>query len=86
MRVSERRRLHPLLSLIARDFPNLLVPGRSFSANREAFASARVQATVMGMGQAAGVASAMACQSGRNVQDIDISALRAKLIGMGVDI
>ena len=76
----------PYRSLIVKDFPNLLVAGRSFSGEREAFASARVQAPVMGMGQAAGFAAAMACQADCDVQDVDITTLRDKLIKIGVNI
>jgi len=76
----------PYRSLIIQDFPNLLVAGRCFSADRESFASARVQGTIMGIGQAAGFAAAMACQNGCDVKDVDISALREKLIGIGANI
>lgn len=73
----------PYRSIIAKGFPNLLVPSRCFSADREAFASARVQAGVMGLGQAAGAAAAMCCEDGRSVLDADIARLRAKLIKWG---
>lgn len=76
----------PYRSLIAQGFPNLLVAGRSFSADRVAYASARVQATVMGMGQAAGFAAAMACRAGCDVQDVDMAALRTKLTDLGANI
>ena len=73
----------PYRSIIAEGFPNLLVPSRCFSADREAFASARVQAGVMGLGQAAGAAAAMCCEDGRSVKDVDIRRLRAMLIAWG---
>ncbi|MDD2289493.1 MAG: FAD-dependent oxidoreductase [Bacteroidales bacterium] len=49
----------PYRALIAADYPNLIVAGRCISADKTAFASLRVQASCMGMGQAAGVAAAM---------------------------
>lgn len=73
----------PYRSIIAENFPNLLVPSRCFSADREAFASARVQAGVMGLGQAAGVAAAQCNADGRSVIDADIEKLRATLIAWG---
>ena len=73
----------PYRSIIAEGFPNLLVPSRCFSADREAFASARVQAGVMGLGQAAGAAAAMCCEDGRSVKDVDIKRLREILIKWG---
>jgi hypothetical protein len=76
----------PYRSLIAEDCPNLLVPGRSFSADREASASARVQASMMGLGQAAGFAAAQCAASGRSVQDADVDELRRELIRNGANI
>ncbi len=76
----------PYRSLIAEDFPNLLVPGRCFSADREASASARVQAPMMGLGQAAGIAAAQCAAQNRSVQDVDIDALRQALIALGANI
>ena len=76
----------PYRSLIAEGFPNLIVACRSYSASREAFASSRVQAPVMGIGQAAGIAAALCVKGGTNVQDIDIDLLRQKLIETGAQI
>src|SRR5699024_9361028 len=49
----------PYRCLIAPDFPNLLVGGRAFSADGVSSASVRVQASAMGLGQAAGTAAAL---------------------------
>ena len=76
----------PYRSLIATDFPNLLVPGRCFSADREASASARVQASMMGLGQAAGYAAAQCAASNLSVQQADINALQKTLISIGTKI
>lgn len=73
----------PYRSIIADGFPNLLVPSRCFSADREAFASARVQAGVMGLGQAAGAAAAMCREDGRSVLNADILRLRKQLMDWG---
>lgn len=76
----------PYRSLIAEDFPNLLVPGRCFSADREASASARVQAAMMGLGQAAGFAAAQCAGSKRSVQETDIESLQKALLSVGARI
>lgn len=76
----------PYRALIAEGFPNLLVAGRCLSADRVAFASLRVQASCMGSGQAAGVASALASASGVAVQDVDVPALVAELKNMGAQL
>ncbi len=73
----------PYRSIIAEGFPNLLVPSRCFSAEREAFASARVQVSLMGLGQAAGVAAAIA---EGDVTKVDIDRLRKILTDYGMDI
>jgi hypothetical protein len=73
----------PYRSLIAEDFPNLLVPGRSFSADREASASARVQASMMGLGQAAGFAAAQCAASNRSVHEADVELLRSTIMKIG---
>ena len=72
----------PYRALIAKDFPNIVVSGRCISADREAFASLRVQASCMGTGQAAGVAAAHAV--GKDVRRVDISLLQNRLRLIGV--
>ncbi len=73
----------PYRSLIADDFPNLIVAGRCISADKTAFASIRVQASCMDMGQAAGVAAAQCSSAGKDVQDVNIQALTSRLREMG---
>ncbi len=76
----------PYRSLIAEGFPNLLVPGRSFSADREASASARVQASMMGLGQAAGLAAAQCAEDGRSVHAADVGRLKRALADLGANL
>lgn len=73
----------PYSALITNEHPNLIVAGRSVSASKEAFASLRVQASCMGMGQGAGMAAAIAAGGCRNVQDIDTDILVSKLKKLG---
>ena len=73
----------PYRSLIAEAVPNLIVAGRCISADKTSFASIRVQASCMDMGQAAGVAAAQCSKSGRDVQDADIEALTSRLREIG---
>ena len=73
----------PYRALITKDFPNLLVAGRCISADRRSLASLRVQASCMGLGQAAGVAAAQSIDEGKPVQDLDTGALVSRLIEMG---
>jgi len=73
----------PYRALMAEGFPDLLVAGRCLSASKEAFASLRVQASCMGMGQAAGVAAAQSVKDKVAVQDVDVDRLQSSLRALG---
>ncbi len=74
----------PYRALLPAEFDNLIVAGRCLSATVEGQGSARVSATAMGMGEAAGVACAIASENNTNVADIDIGELRGRLKKRGV--
>lgn len=61
---------------------NLLVPV-CLSASHIAFGSIRMETAFFALGQVAGTAAALALAEGRAVQDVDYSALRAKLLADG---
>ncbi len=58
---------------------NLLVTGRCISATHEALASARITATAMALGQAAGMAAAICAKENCTVQDMDVKKLQKLL-------
>jgi len=58
---------------------NLLVTGRCISATHEAIASARITATAMALGQAAGMAAAISARENTAVQKIDVKKLQMLL-------
>lgn len=62
---------------------NLLVPV-CVSATHVAFCSVRVEASWMMLGEAAGIAAAMAGQGGSSVQEIDIAQLQQRLRDAGI--
>mgnify|MGYP000190209564 FL=1 len=63
---------------------NLLCPSRCVSAERVAYASLRVQATLMALGQAAGVAAALCRRTGNgDVAAVDTPALLRELHALG---
>ena len=76
----------PYRSMVSDSFDNIIVAGRCISTDRETFASIRVQATAMALGQAAGTAAAICVAEGCKVTNIDIKKLRDRLIGQGADI
>jgi hypothetical protein len=58
---------------------NVIVAGRSVSADRVAFGSLRVMSHCMAMGQAAGVAASLALRAADCPADIDVRELQARL-------
>ncbi|MCI2082852.1 MAG: FAD-dependent oxidoreductase [Bacteroidales bacterium] len=76
----------PYRCLYSPDFPNYLVAGRAFSADSVASASVRVQASCMGLGQAAGAAAALSVRGGTGVGEIDTDKLRKILISYGTNL
>src|SRR6185312_15292782 len=59
-------------TLIPKGLDNLLVAGRCHSATSAALASSRLTATAMGMGQAAGVAAALAARGDAGVRGVSV--------------
>lgn len=72
-------------SLRPKNLPNVLVAGRCHSATRRAASSSRVTCTSMDMGQAAGVAAALAVK--HNLQPAELSGVkvREELERQGID-
>jgi hypothetical protein len=79
----------PWLSLTPRRIhaDNLLVPV-CLSASHVAWHSLRAQQTRMALGEVAGIAAALAADSGKAVQDLDPTILQAKLrrVGLSIDL
>lgn len=73
----------PYRSLRPRGVDNLLVAGRCHSATPLASSSTRVTATAMAMGQAAGVAAALAARNGVGLDDHDGKKVREQLDARG---
>lgn len=73
----------PYRALVSVGARNLLAAGRCLSADRQAFASLRVQASAMGAGQAAGAAAAMAARSGLDAIAVNVEELRTTLRAWG---
>jgi hypothetical protein len=74
----------PYRCLVAAGVDNLLVAGRCLSTTREANGSARITATCLATGEAAGVAAALAAGDGRPVRELDHRMLRERLAARGV--
>jgi hypothetical protein len=75
----------PYRSITARDFNNLFMAGRCFSASHPALSAARNIAYCVALGEAAGTAGAQLVQAGKtNVREIDIRSLQEKLADIGL--
>jgi hypothetical protein len=75
----------PFRSLLVRGFHNLLVAGRCISASHEAQGAIRTMPTCAGLGQAAGVAAALAARSEIPLREIDVADLQAGLAAQGAN-
>lgn len=73
----------PLRSLIVRDGQNVLMAGRCLSADSLAQSSARVSPTGAMMGQAAGIAAALAAREGKTIRQVDPQKVRAVVLERG---
>lgn len=69
----------PLSALIPKGSENLIVAGRCVSSDRLANSGLRVQASCMGMGQAAGVAATLAAKSGATPGKVPLEDIHALL-------
>ncbi|HKA10151.1 MAG TPA: FAD-dependent oxidoreductase [Candidatus Dormibacteraeota bacterium] len=75
----------PYRSLIPRRVERLIVAGRCYSATPVAQRTSREIGPCVVMGQAAGLAAALALESGRELRDVDVGALQRRLREHGAD-
>ena len=69
----------PLSALIPKGSRNIIVAGRCVSSDQLANSGLRVQASCMGMGQAAGVAATLAAKSGATPLKVPLTEIHAML-------
>lgn len=73
----------PFESMISYSLKNLIAAGRCVSSEKEPYASLRVQATLMSIGEAAGVAAALCYESSKDVYELDLDELEARFNARG---
>lgn len=73
----------PYRCLLPEEVGNLIVTGRCLSADHDAHASVRSMGQCMAMGQAAGVAAALAAEGDTQPQQVSIPRLQRKLRDLG---
>ena len=74
----------PYRALVAKDFDNVWMAGKCVSADRFAQGAVRVMPPSIAMGQAAGVAAAIACQKNCKAKDVPYGELRSALKAQNV--
>jgi len=72
----------PYRCLLARDLDNVMMAGRCISGDNLAHASYRVTGDAVATGEAAGLAAAIAVESGKELDSIDVPAFLEKLSQM----
>ena len=75
----------PYRAILPKGIDNLLVAGRHYSATSSAQKMSREIPPCMAMGEAAGVAAALALDAGVAVRDVDVKRLQATLRAQGAD-
>lgn len=75
----------PYRCLIVEGFRNLLAAGRCIGADFTAQSALRIQFTCRSLGEAAGIAAAMALEQHSDVTGIDGSAVAEKMISLGAE-
>jgi hypothetical protein len=75
----------PYRAMLPKGVDQLLVAGRHYSATPEAQRMSREIPPCMAMGEAAGVAAAVALESGVRVRDVDVPQVQQRLRAVGAD-
>lgn len=73
----------PLGAMLPKGVGNMLVAGRAVSSDHGANSALRVQASCMGMGQAAGVVAALAAKRGCDPREVPLRQIRRHLKRIG---
>ena len=73
----------PLGAMLPKGVGHMLVAGRAVSSDHGANSALRVQASCMGMGQAAGVTAALAARRRCDPRDVPIDRIKKRLTAIG---
>jgi hypothetical protein len=76
----------PMRSLVAKDADNLLMAGRCMSADQLALSSARVSTSCSMMGQATGIAAAMAVLKKTKIRNLDYTEIQKEVLRRGAQL
>ncbi|HET7378085.1 MAG TPA: FAD-dependent oxidoreductase, partial [Anaerolineae bacterium] len=76
----------PYRCLLPQKIEDLLVAGRCLSADHDAHASVRSMGQCMALGQAAGIAAALAVQSHRTPREVSVTEIQNQLRAIGAEV
>jgi hypothetical protein len=76
----------PMRSLISKDADNLLMAGRCMSADQLALSSARVSTSCSMMGQATGIAAALAVNKKTKIRNLDYTEIKNEVLSRGAQL
>jgi hypothetical protein len=76
----------PYRTLVPQKVDNLLITGRCISSEQQPYESHRAMVPMMAIGQASGVAAALAAQRGVKPRDLDVTVLQKALIAQGAEL
>lgn len=73
----------PMSCLVSKNIKNLLAAGKCLSADKYAFAAVRVMPPCFAMGEAAGIAAAIAAEKDISVWDVDVREVQKAIVENG---
>jgi hypothetical protein len=76
----------PYRTLLPKEIDGLLVTGRCISSEQQPYESHRAMIPMMAIGQASGVAAALAAQQGVQPRELDVALLQHELLGQGAEL
>jgi hypothetical protein len=76
----------PYRALVPKAIDGLLITGRCISSEQQPYESHRAMIPMMAIGQASGVAAALAAQQGVQPRDLDVALLQHELIQQGAEL
>jgi len=76
----------PYRCLVPRKIDGLLIAGRCISSDQAAYESFRSMVPIMAIGQAAGTAAALCCQTNGSPRELDVNRLQRALLAQGAEL
>ena len=76
----------PYRSLVPQKIDHLLVAGRCISSEQQPYESHRAMVPIIAIGEAAGAAAALSCQTNIKPRDLEVKRLQEMLLAQGAEL